>query len=233
MLAVLADRPLPFLVVLSAAVALLVGLLAADGNAQSAQSLLALAATAIALGITRGIICGDRIEQRWFVLFQRGDPPFVHYARVLLVTAVAVALLLAIPALALAVTASIPTAFAAFAGALLWAGVCIAVATGISSLVRRYDLEITLILVVVSLAQGYVFGLLRVSPSASAALSYLLIPVDGIFMLWKGMLDLGSLPGLPRLLHILVYPLAWLGIAVLRIRRYGSAPSDGETGPAE
>lgn len=232
MLAVFADRPLPFLVVLAGAVAVLVGLLAADGNIRATQSLLAMAATAISLGITRGVVCGDRSEQRWFVLFQRGDPPFIHYARVLLLTIMAVALLLAIPTIALAITANFPTAFVAFAGALVWAMVCIAVATGVSSLVRRYDLESTLILVVLSLAQGYVFGLLQLSPSASTASSYLLLPVDGVFMLWDGVLYHGSLPSVPRLLHTLLYPLVWLGVAALRIGRSGPALWDGESGPA-
>jgi hypothetical protein len=192
-------------------------LLFSGGGLRASQSMLAIATTVVAVGATRGLISGDRVQERWVILFQRPDPPHLHYARVLALTAGVVGVLLAVSAIGLAIAADIPTALAAWSGAVLWAVVCMATATGISSLVRRFDLEITLLLIAASLGQGYLLPIVGVSGAAASITSYMLLPIDGVFMLWGWLLETGALPPPGRIVHTLAYPMAWLAVAAWRL----------------
>ena len=218
LLAVLVDRPLSFLTIFCIGTAVLIGFLAARSGLRSSQGLLTIQTMILALGITRGIIAADRVEQRWFILFQRPESPTSHYGRVLAISTVAVGGLLAFSGIALIVATNIAVGVAAYAGALLWALVCMATITGVSSLVRRFDLEITLLLITVSFAQGYLFQAVGLDGVGARVLSYALLPIDGVFMTWDGMLGTGLFPPAARVLHLLAYPAVWLGIASWRLR---------------
>lgn len=227
-----ADRPVSFLAIFTVGAAV-VSTIAGWRDPSRVNSLFAFLALVLALAMTRGIISRDRRDSRWIMLFQRATSPARHYARVIVLAFMLLVLLLALAALPLVASrfvqsGSARTAVALLAGSSIWATVIFCVTIGISSLVRRYDLELFLLLLTLSVVQVFLMDLLSAPASARHVATYLLIPVDPAFLMWATIGSAREAPSLASLAHLVLYPLAWLGIAAVRIESFETRDLPGE-----
>lgn len=215
-------RPLGFLVVFSAAATVLCAAVTLRDSNQ-VHGIFALMVPVVSLAVTRGIISADRVEGRWILLFQRGQSPLSHYARALVLALGTVWLVVLICALAVAAaallsrqSADVAPDMAAFGT--LWATVLVCATFAVSSLVRRYDLELVLLLLALSFAQGVVTDVLGLPELTREWMRFLLLPVDGVFLVLRALTGEGG--GIPTSLiaHLLLYPPACLAVAALRLR---------------
>lgn len=176
-----------------------------------------------ALAFTREIVGGDRTPSRWVLLFQCPGSATRHYARTGLVAFGLTLLCMLLPSAALAIvglgTGSSPYFISgAIQGGLAWATVVFCVSFGISGLVRQHNVELTILLIFVSATQGLLTRSVGLSASGSRVVEYLLFPINALGEVWYGISGDMNLDT-PHALHLVIYPLAWLVIGFLSIRR--------------
>ncbi len=186
------------------------------------RSMLAVAMI-LAFGLSRRIIAGDRSTGRCWLLFQRPVSPSAHYLRLVCLSGGCILTGLIVAAIAMSVTIALAggesqLVWGSLAGAIVWSYCLFGVGVGISSLMRDGDFEVLILIYLISSFQSVLADQAGLGPGLTATLERLLFPVDSVFLLWKLFVSgVWSLNG-ADLAHVLIYPTAWLGVAVLRLR---------------
>lgn len=186
------------------------------------------AAVLLALALTRGYIAADIREGRWPLLFQNPMHPIAHYARRLTRLMATAAVLLGIVVaggLLGSERIDVRTAVHAWICACAVAAILMSLAAGIGSLVRRYELELILLLIVVSGLQVVLANALALDNALRDLLRWLLIPLDAMAMLMEQFAGSGTGMTTEYWLQLALYPAVWLAIAGWRLHRYHTARS--------
>ena len=207
-------------------IALLAIVLAAasvEESPSTVQRAMLIVAMVLVFGFTRRIIAGDRSNGRWWLLFQRPVSPMGHYARMVGFAGTCILLGLLIAALVLSATISpsgggLRIVWGSLAGAVVWSSCVFAIGVGISSLVRDHDLELLILFYLVSAAQVLIVQQLNLGLTLSTLLTWLLMPIDSIFLLWEWFVSGVWTLDPSDLAHLIIYPAVWLMIAVARLR---------------
>jgi hypothetical protein len=215
--AVIIDRPFGFLLALSLMVTAWLLVVPAVSPPSANQGALALLGTVCAVGLARGVISGDRLHERRVIVFQSGGSPGVHYAKVMGLSIASLGLFLLIPACALVVRDASQVG-ALVVGGFLWACVLFLAAAGVSSLVRGFDLELSLLLLFASLTQGLVLDRPDVPDFVAATIRSVLLPIDGAFGTWNALLSGRDWPTTSALLHLGLHPVVALAVIWIRAR---------------
>ncbi len=187
------------------------------------QQLMALTAMFLVFGLSRRLVSGDRIRGRGPILFQLPLSPIRHYSAVVGLVVTIILLGLVLSALAMAITlglGGLPTrvAWGSLAGAVVWSAVVFPVGVGLSAVVRKYDMELLLILYFISVAQGVFLAESAIPEIVAGGIVGILLPIDPIFLVWGGFVGQGwALTGWD-LAHLVLYPSVWLLVAWVRLR---------------
>lgn len=219
------SRPMRFLLLAAVVGGVVVGAAGQDGS--SASSLVTLLLTvALGGGLVRGVISDDRKQARWILLFQRPVKPHTYYIRLLLVSILALLALLLVVGFAATVTAwysgaEVRRIWGGAAGAALLGVNLVIVGTAISSLVKRHDVELLLLLFFVSMYQGVFTGSFE-SALVRNLMEFLLLPVNPILSIWNHLSsgDPLALTG-GWVAHLVFYPLIWLLVTRTVVGGYG------------
>ncbi len=193
------------------------------------QRILLVGVSVIALLLVRRIVVGDRYDGRSYLLFQRAVTPRSHYTRTLVLAVGALVVAIIIVAVVIAAAALVTgngqrQVWGGAAGALLWGVTLLATGFGLSAVVRHYDVELLTGFVFVSLGQAYLMPLLGVSAGAANVLAWLLVPIDGIFLLWEYLTVGTARLDAVLLFHIAVYPAVWVAAGLWRSERLDLLP---------
>lgn len=207
---------------LTAAAAAGMPFLAAE-TPMKAISLFWLASAALPFLLVKGVVAGERIQSRWTLLFQRTLRPSTHFARALLLGAVLLWCLMLLVWSTFAVTtagAAPPrVVWGMLGGALLWSTGIYCVGAGLTSLMRRNDAELLAALLVVSYAQAAVARAIGMPAWLLGVISWLLIPIDGMYGVWQGLMLGHWETDAATVAQTFVYPAVWLAITVIALRR--------------
>jgi hypothetical protein len=189
------------------------------------QQLMALTAMFLVFGLSRRLVSGDRIRGRGPIIFQLPLSPIRHYSAVVGLVATIILLGLVLSALVTAIAlglGGLPTrvAWGSLAGAVVWSAVIFPVGVGLSAVVRKYDMELLLILYFISAAQGVFLAESAIPAIVSEGIVWILPPIDPIFLVWGGFVGQGwALTG-SDLAHLVLYPSLWLLVAWVRLRAF-------------
>lgn len=210
------------------ALLLVVALAATTAGHERFPQLLLLLATIAGMGLGRGAVGDDRLSGRAALLFQRPVSPLAHYAaRLLLAMGIfAAAALLAIAATGIArLAGGRPYLWVNVAGAFYWAALLLIMSTAVSSFVRRHDLDIVLVILLLTAFQGLIAPALGFAGSREL-LQWLLIPIDAVFGTWEQWRAGNFTTDPTYAAQMMVYPTAWAAILLVRLRRADMGAAD-------
>lgn len=183
----------------------------------------------IALLMARGIIAGDRTQARWAIVQQQPVSLMRHYGRRLLLASGALMSILTGIGLSVGVVimargGSISQAGGVGAGSLLWGFFVFITGVAVSSWHRKSDLEVTLFVVVLAIIQGLYPAGIR------PFVAFSLLPVDGVFSVWRRMLGEQTLVESIWLTQLATYPILALVVAAIGVRRLDRLDLERVTG---
>ena len=191
-------------------------------------AMLLLMTTVLGIGLSAPSVGRDTLSGRAVLYFQRPVTPVAHYSAQLLVVLGSIAAAVALTAIPVALAP--PAGAGAYAwvhpvGAFYWGALLAVIGMAVSTLVRRRAVEIMILLLVVSGYQVLVADALG-SEAARELLRWLLIPVDAVFTTWQQWRG-GSFTVRPdHAAQLVLYPLAWLAILMLRLRKQDVGAAD-------
>jgi hypothetical protein len=184
-----------------------------------------LAGTVAGVGIGRRSVGADLAAGRGVLLFQRPVTPLAHYTARMVATLGIFAGAAVLTAALVAVAGDIPRPWVHAVGATYWALLMLVIATALSALSRRFDVELLVLLFVLSTTQALIANALGV-PGLRALLDWTLIPIDAVFGSWNA-LARGDFSIAPRHgVQLVLQPLAWGTVLVLRLRRIDIGAAD-------
>jgi hypothetical protein len=191
--------------------------------------LMLLVATVAGIGMGRRSAGDDRVSGRGALLFQQPIAPVALYgAR--LVTCLA---LFALAALAIAAAAllagALPRAWVDCVGAFYWAALLLIMSSALSAFTARYAAELLIVLLVAAATQVLIADAIGI-PGAGSVLQWTLVPIDAFFGTWD-QLRRGSYSLAPAYAgQLLLHPLAWTAVLLLRVRRADIGAADYQAG---
>jgi hypothetical protein len=214
------------------ALLLVVALAATAAGYERFPQLLLLLATVAGIGLGRGAVGDDRLSGRAALLFQRPVSPLAHYgARLLLIMGIfTAAALLAAAATGIArLAGGGPYLWVNVAGAFYWAALLLIMSTSVSAFLRRHDLEVVLVIVLLSGVQVLIAQALGFA-GAQELLRWLLVPIDAVFATWDQWRVGNFAIGPAYATQLVVYPMAWAAILLVRLRRADIGAADYHPG---
>ena len=171
----------------------------------------------------------DRRASRWLLLFQAPVTPLAHYARVLAYilvicwTVLTGGTLLVSGAAALAGHAG-SVLWPLLVAALVWSGVLVVVAFAASALLPRGDVALVGLYVLASFLQVALLDDLGIGhPTARRVVSWLLIPLDAMADVWRGLVGVGMGASAAEWGRIGLFCAGWLCVAAAALARLGRA----------
>lgn len=190
---------------------------AVTGSDRFVQSM-TLLATVVGIGLGRQSVGYDRLTGRSVLYFQRAVSPLMHYSAQLLLGLGVLAAAVIAAAAAATLAGLVPYPWVDAVGAFYWGALLLIVSTAASAIAPRRDLELVLLLIALSGFQVLIANWLGFD-GARALLRWLLIPVDAVFATWQQWLR-GNFTVAPEYgAQLVIYPLVWLAILLLRLRR--------------
>jgi hypothetical protein len=204
-------------------------LVAAIAGSERFPQLMLLVATVAGIGMGRRSAGDDRVSGRGALLFQQPIAPMSLYGARLL-TCLA---LFALAALAIAtvagLAATVPGAWVDCLGAFYWAALLLIMGSALSAFTPRYAAELLIVLLVAAATQVLIADAIGI-PGARSVLQWTLVPIDALFGTWDAWRR-GSY-GVAQAYagQLLLQPLAWTAVLLLRVRRADIGAADYQAG---
>lgn len=215
-------------VLFAGALLLAVAVLFVASSNENFGRMMLLMATVAGLGLGRQSVGSDRLTGRSLLYFQRPVGPVAHYGALLLLALGALGIAAAIAALAAGLAQLFggpPYQWVHAVGALYWSALLLIIGMTVSAFVPKRDLDMMLLFLMVSAMQVLIADWLGFA-GAHELLRWLLLPIDPVFGTWSAWAR-GNFTTAPQYaVQLVLYPLIWLGILLIRLRRQDLAAAE-------